>query len=130
MLDHIISVKEAAKLWNLSPDYIEVLCKEGSVLSKKVDDTWVIYRDQRIPTSQNQNYVQELDREIVWDLTPGWERREILDRNSRILGARLEMMHELKKGGVKEHTLRTKVFGDMTDEEYTRFQQYYNEEHT
>ena len=49
LLDHIIGVDEAGELWNLSPDHVKRLCREGKLLCKKIGKTWVLLRDQPNP---------------------------------------------------------------------------------
>lgn len=52
MLDNIIGVEEASKLWNLSPGYIKNLCAEGKIKSKKIGKTWIIDKTQINPSKQ------------------------------------------------------------------------------
>lgn len=52
MLENIIGVEEAAKLWGLSPGYIKNLCAEGKVKSKKIGKTWVIDKTQESPVKK------------------------------------------------------------------------------
>lgn len=53
MLENIIGVEEASKLWNLSPGYIKNLCSEGKVICKKIGKTWVIYKEQPNPSKSS-----------------------------------------------------------------------------
>ncbi|MGM0904214.1 MAG: helix-turn-helix domain-containing protein [Bacillota bacterium] len=49
MLDNLIGVEEAAKLWGLSPGYIKNLCADGRIIAKKIGNTWVIDKTQDNP---------------------------------------------------------------------------------
>jgi excisionase family DNA binding protein len=49
MLENVIGVDEASKLWGLSPGYIKNLCAEGKIIAKKIGNTWVIDKDQPSP---------------------------------------------------------------------------------
>lgn len=49
MLDNLIGVEEAAKLWGLSPGYIKNLCADGRIIAKKIGNTWVIDKTQANP---------------------------------------------------------------------------------
>jgi excisionase family DNA binding protein len=51
MLDNIIGVEEASKLWGLSSGYIKNLCASGKIEAKKIGKTWVILKDQPNPKS-------------------------------------------------------------------------------
>lgn len=53
ILDNVIGVDEAAKLWNLSPGYIKNLCAEGKIKCKKIGKTWVIDRTQQNPSKKD-----------------------------------------------------------------------------
>lgn len=50
MLENIIGVEEAAKLWGLSPGYIKNLCAEGKIKAKKIGKTWIIDKNQVNPS--------------------------------------------------------------------------------
>lgn len=50
MLDNIIGVEEASKLWGLSPGTIKNYCAEGKIISKKIGKTWVIDKNQENPS--------------------------------------------------------------------------------
>lgn len=50
MLENIIGVEEAAKLWGLSPGYIKNLCAEEKIKAKKIGKTWVIDKTQDNPS--------------------------------------------------------------------------------
>lgn len=49
ILDKIIDVQEAAKLWGLSPDHVKKLCRDGEVQAKKIGNSWAVLRDQENP---------------------------------------------------------------------------------
>ncbi|WP_142385079.1 helix-turn-helix domain-containing protein [Cytobacillus massiliigabonensis] len=49
MLENIIGVKEASKLWNLEASYIKNLCAQGKVKAKKIGNVWVIDKTQENP---------------------------------------------------------------------------------
>lgn len=52
-LEHIMSVEEAAKAWDMSPAKVKQLCFHNVVnaikLGGKEHGTWVIYKDQPNP---------------------------------------------------------------------------------
>lgn len=52
MLENVIGVEEAAKLWGLSPGYIKNLCADGKVKAKKIGKTWVIDKTQESPVKK------------------------------------------------------------------------------
>ncbi|MCY9066618.1 helix-turn-helix domain-containing protein [Bacillus inaquosorum] len=52
MLDKIIGVDEASKLWDLSPGYIKNLCAHGKLECKKIGKTWIILKDQPNPKNK------------------------------------------------------------------------------
>lgn len=49
VLDQIISVQEASKLWGLSPDHVKLLCRNGEVEAKKIGNSWAVLKDQENP---------------------------------------------------------------------------------
>jgi Helix-turn-helix domain len=51
MLENVIGVEEASKLWGLSPGYIKNLCASGKIDSKKIGKTWVINKNQPHPSA-------------------------------------------------------------------------------
>lgn len=53
MLENIIGVEEASKLWGLSPGYIKNLCAQGKIKAKKIGNTWVIDKTQPNPSQGN-----------------------------------------------------------------------------
>jgi hypothetical protein len=50
VLEYIIGVEEAEKLWGLSAGYIKNLCAQGKIKSKKIGNTWVIDSRQENPS--------------------------------------------------------------------------------
>lgn len=53
ILDNIIGVEEAARLWRLSPGYIKNLCASGKIKCKKIGKTWVIDKTQPNPSKSS-----------------------------------------------------------------------------
>lgn len=49
MLENVIGVEEAARIWGLKPGYIKNLCAEGKIKAKKIGKTWVIDKTQENP---------------------------------------------------------------------------------
>lgn len=115
MLNHLISVEEASKIWGLSPGYVKKLCAEGQIVAKKIGKTWVVYRDQKKPNRQNQDYVKELNLEIEWNLMSSEERRAILDENSRIFEQQLTLFKSMKEIDMEESVIR-RIF-NLSDKE-------------
>lgn len=54
-LDQVIGVNEAAKLWSLKPGYIKNLCAVGKVRAIKIDNRWIIDKDQQNPSARINN---------------------------------------------------------------------------
>lgn len=50
ILEKIMGVEDASKLWGLKPGYIKNLCAEGKIEAKKVGNTWVIAKEQDNPS--------------------------------------------------------------------------------
>jgi len=50
VLEKIIGVEEASKLWGLTPGYIKNLCADGKIEAKKIGKTWVIAKEQDNPS--------------------------------------------------------------------------------
>jgi ribosomal protein L36 len=48
-LDQIMGVQEAATMWNLSPDHVKRLCRDGKVIARNIGKTWIILKDQPNP---------------------------------------------------------------------------------
>lgn len=117
MLDHIIGVDEASENWDLSTEQIEKMCMDGQVVSKKIGDTWVIFRDQKKPSAGNEAYVQELASKIEWDLLSPQERRAILDENTRVFNKKVNILRLFRAKGFEGDELR-EVFPDLSDAEY------------
>ena len=53
VLDRIMGVNEASEFWGLKPGYIKNLCASGKVLAVKIDNRWIIDKDQPNPTAKN-----------------------------------------------------------------------------
>jgi hypothetical protein len=49
MLDNVIGVEEAEKLWGLKAGTIKNLCAQGKIKAKKIGNTWVIDKNQENP---------------------------------------------------------------------------------
>lgn len=49
VLDQIIDVQEASKLWGLSPDHVKLLCRTGEIEAKKIGNSWAVLKDQENP---------------------------------------------------------------------------------
>jgi Helix-turn-helix domain len=60
ILDQIMGVDEASKLWGYSPGYIKNLCAEEKVEAKKIGKTWVISKNQNSPSM-----IKNSSREII-----------------------------------------------------------------
>lgn len=52
VLDNIMGVNEAAKLWSLKPGYIKNLCATGKVRARKIDNRWIIDKNQPNPSKK------------------------------------------------------------------------------
>jgi hypothetical protein len=53
-LDGIMGVNEASRLWSLSPGYIKNLCASGKVLAKKIDNRWILDKNQPNPSANRE----------------------------------------------------------------------------
>jgi hypothetical protein len=51
-LDQIMGVQEAATMWNLSPDHVKRLCRDGKVLARNIGKTWIIIKEQPNPSNR------------------------------------------------------------------------------
>ena len=51
-LDNIMGVNEAAELWSLKPGTIKNLCAAGKVIARKIDNRWIIEKNQPNPSQQ------------------------------------------------------------------------------
>lgn len=49
MLENVIGVNEAAKLWGLEAGTVKNLCAQGKIKAKKVSGKWVIDKTQENP---------------------------------------------------------------------------------
>lgn len=52
VLDHIMGVNEASELWGLKPGTIKNLCAVGKVDARKIDNRWIIDKDQPNPSQK------------------------------------------------------------------------------
>lgn len=50
VLDQIMGVNEAAAHWGLSPGTIKNLCAAGKVFARKIDNRWIIDKNQPNPS--------------------------------------------------------------------------------
>lgn len=50
VLDNIMGVNEASELWGLSPGTIKNYCAEGRIKAKKIDNRWIIDKNQPNPS--------------------------------------------------------------------------------
>ncbi|EJR51714.1 hypothetical protein IIO_06173 [Bacillus cereus VD115] len=48
-LEHIMGVKEAGEMWELSADRVKGLCQSGDVIAKKVGNSWILDKNQPNP---------------------------------------------------------------------------------
>ena len=117
MLDHIVGVEEFASIWELSKDEVEDLCKHEKLVSKRIGDTWIIYRDQHPIQIQENDNVSKLSKEIEWDLMSPQEHIAILDENTRIFNRKVNIMKLLHSKQLDEVVIRD-LFDDLSDEEY------------
>ena len=54
LLNNIIGVTEASKLWGLAPGTIKNYCAEGRIKAKKIGNTWVIDMNQPNPKEEKE----------------------------------------------------------------------------
>lgn len=52
VLDNIMGVNEAAELWSLTPGYIKNLCASRKVRARKIDNRWIIDKNQPNPSQK------------------------------------------------------------------------------
>lgn len=50
ILDKVMGVNEAAELWSLSPGTVKNLCAAGKVIARKIDNRWIIDKNQPSPS--------------------------------------------------------------------------------
>lgn len=50
ILEQIMGVDEASKVWGLNPGYIKILCGQGDVKARKVGTNWIIDKNQPNPS--------------------------------------------------------------------------------
>jgi len=51
-LDNIMGVNEAAQRWNLKPGYIKNLCAARKLKARKIDNRWIIDKNQPNPSQK------------------------------------------------------------------------------
>lgn len=54
--NQIDSVSNMAKKWDISPNYLKILCAKGKVDSKKIGNTWVLNSNQPKPDINHYNW--------------------------------------------------------------------------
>lgn len=118
MLNHIIGIEEAAHQWDLNPTYVKQLCEERKIVSKKIDETWIIYRDQRHPSQLTEEDVKKLDKKIEWELMTREERLYILDENTRQFYRNVESIKRMHDSGIPEQRIR-EIWYHLDDDEYS-----------
>lgn len=64
VLDQIMGVEEAGKLWGYSPDHIKRLCRDGKIKAKKIGKTWVIDKNQPNPKEEKKMIEKHLNAAI------------------------------------------------------------------
>jgi len=52
ILEQIMGVNEAAERWSLKPGYIKNLCASGKVRARKIDNRWIIDKNQPNPAQK------------------------------------------------------------------------------
>lgn len=52
VLDQIMGVNEASQLWDLAPGYIKNLCASGKLKARKIDNRWIIDKNQPNPSTK------------------------------------------------------------------------------
>jgi hypothetical protein len=52
-LGRLIGVEEASNLWGLAPGTIKNYCASGKIISTKIGNTWVIFKDQPNPAKSS-----------------------------------------------------------------------------
>lgn len=52
ILDQIMGVKDAAKLWGMSADHIKRLCREKKLIARNIGKTWILIKDQPNPRTR------------------------------------------------------------------------------
>ena len=55
VLDNIMGVNEAAEKWKLKPGSIKNLCAAGKVLARKIDNRWILDKNQPNPSRKTSN---------------------------------------------------------------------------
>ena len=54
-LTHIMGVNEASELWGLSPGTIKNYCARGKVKAIKIDNRWILEKNQLNPAQPDHN---------------------------------------------------------------------------
>lgn len=122
MLNHIIGIEEAAHQWALNPSYVKQLCEERKIVSKKIGETWIIYRDQRHPSQLTEEDVKKLDQQIEWELMTREERLFILDENTRRFYRNVESVKRMYDSGIPEQRIR-EIWSHLNDDEFSEILQ-------
>ncbi|NTW05483.1 MAG: hypothetical protein HGA27_05140 [Peptococcaceae bacterium] len=47
-----MGIAEAAEAWNLKTEYVEKLCEEGKIKALRIENTWLIYKNQPNPNQE------------------------------------------------------------------------------
>lgn len=55
VLDQIMDVEEAARLWGTTPQYVKKLCGQGKCQARKVGGAWILVKDQPNPLKRAQS---------------------------------------------------------------------------
>ena len=63
VLDKIMGVREAAKIWGLSPDRVKGMCQRDEVKAKKIGSSWVLERNQSNPKKYRTS------EPLIWDMS-------------------------------------------------------------
>lgn len=50
VLDNVMGVNEAAELWSIRPGTVKNLCAAGKVHARKIDNRWIIDKNQPNPS--------------------------------------------------------------------------------
>lgn len=126
MLEHIIDIPEASTLWGIPPDVIEEMCLQQRIVSKRIGEIWIVFKDQEPSRLQTQEAAIKLSEEIEWSLLTPAERRAILDKNTRVFYQRAHWVKAMKERGIGENLIRD-FFDNLTDEEFEEIKEAANE---
>lgn len=72
VLDRIIDVRDAAKMWGLSPDHVKKLCRDGDVQAKKIGNSWAVLKNQENPKQRGRKKMKNFKTVGNW-----WADKEI-----------------------------------------------------